>query len=157
MTFNNLKRLTDQELLSLYSEVLRTLRDNKVVRSSNNPAADRAEDLACRRFKLTLAPKSMKAYDAVDTNGKKYQIKSRRLTRENKSQLLGAIRNIRHANFDFLVAYVFNENFTVNKIYKISKRALLQLIAENKIGWSNANHGHVVNLRSEVLNQYIIK
>ena len=153
---SKLHRLSKMQLLRLYSEVLRALREKKVVRSSNNPAADRAEDLSCRRFNLKLASKSTKGYDAIG-RGKKYQIKSRRLTKENPSKLLGAIRNIHQANLDYLIAYVFNEDFTVRQIFKIPKKALLRLIKTKVVGYSKAQHGHVVNLQREELMGFRVK
>ncbi len=154
---SKLDHLSEMQLLKLYSDVLRTLREKKVVRSSNNPAADRAEDLACRRFHLRLASKSTKSYDAIG-RGKKDQIKSRRITKENPSMLLGVNRNIDHDGFDYLIAYVFNEDFTVKWIFKIRREALLQLIKTTKaVGYSKANQGHVVNLHRKELLEFRIK
>src|SRR5262249_4737427 len=53
-------------------------------------------------------------YDALDVNGKKYQIKGRRLTPQNSSTELSAIRNFNNRPFDLLVAVVYHPDFTVD-------------------------------------------
>src|SRR3989344_1397281 len=81
--YKNMKKKSTPSLLVCYSEILRELRRREVVRTSNSPTGDYAELLACKKFNLKPAPNSTKSYDATDNKGKRYQIKSRRLTAEN--------------------------------------------------------------------------
>src|SRR5947209_7395503 len=94
MTNEDLTALTVPDLLGLYVSVLAELRRRKVVRTSNNPVGDYAEWLVADRLNLALTNNSNAGYDAVDVNGLRYQIKSRRLTPENPSTQLGAIRDL---------------------------------------------------------------
>ena len=83
---------TDEEVGQVWARAMRELRNRDLIRSWNNPVADFAERLAAKELGLTLAPPVAQGYDATDTAGVRYQIKSRRLTPENKSRQLGVIR-----------------------------------------------------------------
>jgi hypothetical protein len=107
--------LTDRELLVLYGQILDTLRARGTTRSANNPVADYAERLCERALKLTLAPKSTTGYDGTDPEGHKIEIKARRITKENGSRQLSAIRGIHDHHFAFLAGVLFNADFSVMK------------------------------------------
>ena len=102
-------------VLDLFVAIAEDLKRRGVTRSTNNPVADLAELYFERALELTRAPKSTKGYDAIDADGKKYEIKGRRLTRENPSRELSAIRAVEQAHFDYLAGVLFNENLTVFK------------------------------------------
>src|SRR6516162_6569993 len=61
---------------------------------------------------LRPAPKSTKGYDAIDHDGKKYEIKGRRITSENPSRMLSAIRDCNARHFNYLAGVLFNEDFS---------------------------------------------
>jgi hypothetical protein len=107
--------LTDRELLVLYGRVLDTSRSRGTTRSANNPVADYAEGLCARALILTLAAKATTGYDGTDPSGKKIEIKARRLTEENGSRQLSAIRGIGDQRFDYLAGVLFNADFSVIK------------------------------------------
>lgn len=108
-----------RELLRLYSEIMRELRNQGVLRTHNNPVADYAEYIVSQTLHLELCDNSIKGYDAIDRNNIRYQIKGRRLTVGNPSCQLGVIRSIDKKEFDFLIAVLFNEDFSVKNVYKI--------------------------------------
>ena len=85
--------LTVAELLNLYSQVLRELRERGVIRTKNL-VGDIAEGLVASRLGLVLATSSNAGYEALDPNGMRYQVKSRLPTPENPSTELGAIRKL---------------------------------------------------------------
>jgi hypothetical protein len=102
------------DLLRLYAELLDELRRRGVTRSANNPVADYTEHLVSTKLGLTLGGNSASGFDAVDSDGRRYQIKGRRLTAQNRSTELSAIRNLPDRQFDFLIAVVFGPDFTVD-------------------------------------------
>ena len=102
------------DLLRLYAEVLDELRHRGVTRGTNNPAADYTEHLVASKMGLALGGNSASGFDAVDSEGRRYQIKGRRLTPQNKSTELSAIRNLPGRPFDFLIAVVYRPDFTVD-------------------------------------------
>jgi len=105
---------TDQQLLGLYSELMGEMRTRNMIRSSNNPVADYTENLVSKSLGLELAGQSTSGHDAIDTSGIRYQIKGRRLTPQNPSTQLSAIRNLQSNPFDLLAAVVFNPDFSVS-------------------------------------------
>jgi hypothetical protein len=104
-----------RELFSLYASILNELR-RRISRSTNNPVADYAEHLVSTALRLDVAGKSNAGYDAIDsTNGKRYQIKSRRITSHNRSRQLSFIRGLEEGRcpFDYLVGVLLEEDFSV--------------------------------------------
>jgi hypothetical protein len=112
---DGLKSYSPLELLRIHSGIGDELRRRGLIRSSNNPLGDLAEDLFCRAFQWRLAPASEKAADAVCSDGVRYQIKSRRLTALNGSRQLSAIRNLDARGFDQLAAVLFDDRYVVLK------------------------------------------
>ncbi len=133
----NLKDMDEQTLLHLYSDLMDELRDRELIRSSNNPVADYAEKVAVETLHLERAGKEAKGYDAIDGHIK-YQVKGRRITRHNNSRQLGVIRNLDEKLFDFIVAIIFNEDFSIKEIWKIPH----QFIKENS-RYSKIQNGHI--------------
>ncbi|MEX1243678.1 MAG: hypothetical protein WEB59_00640 [Thermoanaerobaculia bacterium] len=108
-----LNKLGTAELLKLFAEVLDELRTRRVIRSTNNPVADYTEQLVACALSLELRTKSTTGFDAVDSAGRRYEIKGRRPTSRNRSTQLSAIRGLEQKHFDFLAGVLFNEDFTV--------------------------------------------
>src|SRR5437870_1288193 len=103
-----------RDLLGLYCNVLEELRARGVVRSTNNPVADYTEHVVATALGLTLTRRSASGYDAIDAAGKQYQIKGRRLTPQNSSTQLSAIRNLPARPFDVLAAVMYRADFGVD-------------------------------------------
>ena len=109
----NLRTLGNHQILGLFADILEELGRRGVTRSKNNPVADYAEHLACRAFSLAPAEKSTKGYDATDSTGKKYEIKSRRKSIRSNPTRFSAICDLQNRHFDLLVAVLFSQDFTV--------------------------------------------
>jgi len=114
-----LLEMSDTELAKTWARCMRQLRVRNLVRTSNSPTGDYAERICCERFGLERKGFSEKSIDAIDVHGVRYQIKARRLTPENPSRQLGAIRDIEKQPFDVLLAVYFNEDLDVQEIWSI--------------------------------------
>lgn len=97
------KLLSIEQLLNQYTQILDELRERGVIRTENSPIGDYAEWLVAKCLGLTLKKSSNSGYDAIDTEGVKFQIKSRRITPKNPSTQLSAIRNLESQDFDYLI------------------------------------------------------
>lgn len=122
----DLADLKTSEVLQLYTNLLKELAIRKIVRNTNNPVAGVGETLVVRAFGLKRVPQSTKGYTATDNKGRKYEIKSRRLTPSNPSRMLSAIRECESGHFDFLAGVLFKEDFTLYKACLIPHKIVLQ-------------------------------
>ena len=108
-----LSDLSVSEILALHSDTLTALRDRGVIRSANNPTGDLAEYLFCKTFGWKQAKRSVKAYDAKDTENRRIQIKARRLTPESTSRQLSGFRSL--SGFEILAAVLLDEQYQVQR------------------------------------------
>ena len=123
----DLAAMSNLELLQTHGAVIAELRRRKVVKTKNNPIGDYTEWLVCDRLGLEIQGNNQAAFDAVDPqNGDRYQIKGRR-SRGNSVQF-SPIRRIENHEFDFVVAVVFHEDYTIRLAFRISYAAVIQLV-----------------------------
>ncbi|MAU09074.1 MAG: hypothetical protein CL607_04575 [Anaerolineaceae bacterium] len=108
----NLSQYSTSALLRMHGALLSELRSRGVLRSENNPTGDYAEYLFSRAFGWTLETNSRSGYDAIDSDGIRYQIKGRRLA-QRRSRQLSFIRNLDLKPFDFLAGVIFDADFSV--------------------------------------------
>ena len=127
-----LETRTDRELLALYAEVMRELRNRKTISSSNNPVADVAETIAAQTFGLKREANSKKGFDGTDSDGRRYQVKGRRLTPENKSTELSIVRNLEDNQFHYLLAIYFAEDFNIHEAVRLTHAAFTRHASYSK-------------------------
>jgi len=141
-----LASLSDLELLSLHSEILMELRSRGVIRTKNNPVGDYAEWLVSKALGMTLLSNSSAGADAIDADGMKVQIKARRVTPDNASRQLSALRNYEAADFDYLIAVIFDETYNVLDAYKIP-----HVVIRDYARHSDHVNAHIINLKGAIL------
>ena len=120
-----LETMSEVELLQTTSAVIAELRRRGVVKTNNNPIGDYTEWLVCNRLGLKVQGNSRAAFDAVDLQCKKYQIKGR--SSDNNSVQFSTIRNLEQGRFDFVIAVIFNEDYSVRLAVKILHGAVPNL------------------------------
>lgn len=143
----NLNSLSVKELLNLHSSIIDELKHRKIVRTKNNPIGDYTEWLVAKALGLELATNSSAGHDGVDSEGIKVQIKGRRITPENKSRQLSAIRKLDDKDFDQLAAVIFDENYEIIDAVLIPH----EVIAEYASYRSHVN-AHILHLKGKILN-----
>ncbi len=103
-----------------YAAILNALNEGGVVRTYNSPVGDYTEWLVSKKLDLNLEGNSKADYDAVGRNdGKKYQIKGCWMHKGRTRRQLSVIRDYEKHSFDYLIAVVFGEDFSVKEAYKI--------------------------------------
>ena len=120
-----LPTMSEVELLQTHSEVITELRRRGVVKTENNPIGDYAEWLVCKRLILQGQGGSKKAFDAIDRQGNRYEIKGRRSSAN--SVQFSTIRNLQQHGFDFVIAIIFDEDYSVRLAVKIAYDAVPKL------------------------------
>ncbi len=124
---DQLKKLSSLEILRLHAALLNELADRGVVRSKNNPIADYAEFIVAKSLALVLEGKSNKGFDAADSDGRRYEIKTRRERSTSKTILTSPIRDLEGEHFDELVIVLFAEDYTVKKAVQLPRRLVKQV------------------------------
>jgi hypothetical protein len=145
-SYDWLNALNNLELLSLHSEILTQLRSRGVIRTKNNPVGDYAEWLVSNALGMTLLSNSSAGADAIDADGLKVQIKARRVTPDNPSRQLSALRNYEAADFDYLIAVIFDETYNILDAYKIPHEVI-----RDYARLSDHVNAHIVNLKGAIL------
>lgn len=136
-----LKEKSIAELLALHVGALKELRARRVLRTENNPTGDLAEYLFCAAYGWDLEP--VKALDARDADGSRYQIKGRRLVGRNPNRQLSPIRDL--DGFDTLAAVLFDE------IYRVMRAALIPVsVVRDRSSYTSHTKSHTFVLQDEV-------
>ena len=107
----DLNQVSEIELLQTHGAVIDELLRRGVVKTRNNRIGDYTEWLVCKRMQLEMQPNSRAAFDAIDAEGIRYQIKGRQ---ENRPSVqFSAIRDLADHGFDFVIAVVFNADYSI--------------------------------------------
>jgi hypothetical protein len=148
----NLRELSVKELLQQHSAIIDELKRRSIVRTKNNPVGDYTEWLVAKGLGLELAGNSSAGYDGIDSEGVKIQIKGRRITPENKSRQLSAIRKLKEKDFDQLAAVIFNENYEI-----IDAVLIPHEVIEEYASYRSHVNAHILHLKGPILNDPRIK
>jgi hypothetical protein len=120
-------QLKNLDLVELYSEILKILKERGVIRTKNL-VGDIGEYLAIEHFNnskgksnLQFAPAGTKNIDAISRNGDRYSIKS---TTTNLTGVFYGLENPESKEqdtqkFEYLLIVKFKENFVVDKIIQL--------------------------------------
>ena len=123
----NLDGLEGYEVIALYSEILKTLKSRKIIRT-NNLVGELGEYLVIDHFNKTpnlpnliLAEQGTQNIDAISRQGKRYAIKS------VSSKTTGVFYGLNPPEekesdekiFDYVVIIIFDENYQMEKIIQL--------------------------------------
>lgn len=148
----NLRELSVKQLLQQHSAIIDELKRRSIVRTKNNPVGDYTEWLVAKGLGLELAGNSSAGFDGIDSKGVKIQIKGRRITPENKSRQLSAIRKLKEKDFDQLAAVIFNENYEI-----IDAVLIPHEVIEEYASYRSHVNAHILHLKGPILNDPRIK
>ena len=148
----NLQNLGIKELLCLQASITDELKKRKVVRTKNNPLGDYTEWLVAKALGLELQGNSKAGYDGIRKDGVRVQIKGRRITPDNKSRQLSAIRKLNDKDFDELAVVIFNENYDVIEALLIPHEVVSEYATYRK----HVN-AHILILKGPLLNDPRVK
>lgn len=118
----DLQAMSEVELLRTHKATIDELRRRGVVKTNNNPIGDYTEWLVCNRLGLEMQGNSQSAFDAIDRQGVRYQIKGRRSSAN--SVQFSPIRNLEQHGFDFVIAVIFDEDYSIRLAVKLSHETL---------------------------------
>ena len=153
----DLGQMSEIELLRTHAAIINELIDRNVVKTRNNPVGDYTEWLVSTRLGLQLQQNSKASFDAIDTDGTRYQIKGRRAigTRIQFS----AIRNLEAKGFDYVIGVAFNDDYSIRLALQLPHRLIPEFAkyqahtnAHNLILTDKAaEHPNVTDLRERLV------
>ena len=113
-----------KKLLNEYTHISEKLKKAGVIRTGK-VVADYGEYVVSKKLGLKLAGSSVnKGYDAVDTKGKKYEVKTRKATAWNKPTIFPVKQN-QISTVDFLIYIEFDNKWDIKKLLKIPAKKLV--------------------------------
>ena len=131
---NNRKMETNLEIQQLIANYIKSrdaLKESGILRTDRNLQGDYAEWIVAKKLNLTLSESTIqKGFDAVDAQGKTYQVKSRMVYAADQ-QTSFDFQSLDH-KFDYLIAVFFSKDLNVIKIIKVPYEVVLELAVKNK-------------------------
>ena len=123
-----------QQLIANYVESRDALKEAGILRTDRNLQGDYAEWLVAKKLNLTLSESTIqKGFDAVDAEGKTYQVKSRMVYAKDQ-QTSFDFQSLDH-KFDYLIGVFFSKDLDVIKIIKVPYEAVLERAVKNKTNY----------------------
>lgn len=106
-----------KKLLLNYRDILNQLRNLGGIRTGK-VVGDYGEYIASKKLNLELQKSTNKGYDAIDSAGKKYEIKSRKATHYNKPGVF-RVKEEQLQSSDFLIYVEFDDVWNLFRLLKI--------------------------------------
>lgn len=132
-----------KKLLIEYRDIITKLNQLGVIRTGK-VVSDYGEYIVSQKLGLKLMSSAVnKGYDAIDKQGKKYEIKTRKSTAWNKATIF-PVKKEQLETADFLIYVGFDDNWDVTQLLKIPTKEVKYNI-----------HNRVV-LNKELIKQYSI-
>lgn len=146
----NLSEMSPLALLQLHGAIIDELKKREIARTNNSPIGDYVEWLVSSELKLKLCDNSESGYDAIDSAGIRYQIKSRRFNQGESSAQLSAIRKLDQSTptFDFIIAIGLNPDFTLRYAAQIPHAVVKRITKHN----DHTNSG-ILHLRDSLFSE----
>jgi len=150
--FEKLFKLSNKQLLKLYTRIIITLEVRDVVRTQNSPIGDYTEWLVSKAYEYKLETNSKSGYDAVAKDGTKIQIKARRIMSSNDPKQLSAIRNLDKHDFDILIAVIYDKNCEIIEALSIPHK-----IIKEYAGYSGHVNSSILTITDKIKNDDRVK
>lgn len=141
----DLSKLTTRELLALWAQALRELRDRKVVRTFNNPIGDIAEALVALHYGGERGSFSQASWDVRTPEGELLQVKALRRTGAKTRRNLSPVRS---DGYDAVIVVIFTEDLRVEQAIRVPQPVVNELFA-----WRDHVAGRVITVTTKLFDQ----
>jgi len=139
----DLSKLTTRELLALWAQSLRELRDREVVRTFNNPIGDIAEALVALHYAGERGSFSQASWDVRTPEGELLQVKALRRTGAKTRRNLSPVRS---DGYDAVIVVIFTEDLRVDEAIRIPQPVVNELFA-----WREHVAGRIITVTRKLL------
>jgi|ERR1035441_1178277 hypothetical protein len=134
----DLSEMSTRQLLALWAQALRELRDREVVRTFNSPIGDIAEALVALHCGGERGSFSQASWDVRTRRGDLLQVKALRRTGAKTRRNLSPVRS---DSYDAVVVVIFTEDLRVEQAICIPQPVVNELFA-----WRDHIAGRVITL-----------
>ena len=139
----DLSKLTTRELLALWAQALRELRDREVVRTFNNPIGDIAEALVALHYSGQRSSSSHASWDVKTRRGELLQVKALRRTGAKGRRNLSPVRS---DGYKAVIVVIFTEDLRVERAIRIPQPVVNELFA-----WRDHIAGRIITVTRKLL------
>lgn len=123
-----------------YNQSLKEI--SQIMKGTKNILGEFAENLACLYYNSEKEQASQESYDIVRNDGKKIQVKSRRIDKIKSTQL----NVIRSWNFDILLVILFSEDGYVLRAIEVDVEAAKKFAKKN-----SHQNGYIITTNNDFL------
>ena len=141
-----LAAMSEIDLLRTHAATIAELKRRKVVRTRNNPIGDYSVWIVCRRLSLKMESNPSAPFEAINAQMRRYKIKGRR--EESRSVQLSVIRNLQDEIFEFLIAVVFNNDYSIRFAASIPYKAVVRMSK-----FKQHVNGHILTLTDDIVQE----
>lgn len=139
----DLSKMPTRQLLALWAQALRELRDRGVVRTFNNPIGDIAEALVALHYEGERGSFSQASWDVRTPSGELLQVKGLRRTGAKARRNLSPVRS---DAYDAVIVVIFTEDLRVEQALRVPKAVVNDLFA-----WRDHVAGRVITVTRGLL------
>jgi hypothetical protein len=138
-----LSEMPTRDLLALWAQTLRELRDREVVRTFNNPIGDIAEALVALHYGGERGSFSQASWDVKTREGELLEVKALRRTGAKTRRNLSPVRS---DGYDAVIVVIFTEDLRVDEALRVPRAVVNELFA-----WNEHVAGRIVRVTKELL------
>ncbi len=139
----DLSNMSTRELLALWAQSLRELRDREVVRTFNNPIGDIAEAVVAMHYSGERGSFSQASWDVRTRDGELLQVKALRRTGAKTRRNLSPVRS---DGYDAVIVVIFTEDLRVEQALRIPRSVVNELFA-----WNGHIAGRIITMTRKLL------
>ena len=139
----DLSEMPTRQLLALWAQSLRELRDREIVRTFNNPIGDIAEALVALHYQGERGSFSQASWDVRTRRGELLQVKALRRTGAKTRRNLSPVRS---DGYDAVIVVIFAEDLRVEQALRVP-----QLVVNELFAWNDHIAGRIITLTRTLL------
>jgi hypothetical protein len=138
-----LSEMPTRDLLALWGQTLRELRDREVVRTFNNPIGDIAEALVALHYEGERGSFSQASWDVKTRAGELLEVKALRRTGAKTRRNLSPVRS---DGYNAVIIVIFTEDLRVDEAIRVPREVVNELFA-----WNEHVAGRIIRVTKKLL------
>jgi hypothetical protein len=139
----NFSEMPTRELLALWAQALRELRDREVAPTFNNPIGDIAEALVALHYGGERGSFSQASWDVKTREGEMLEVKALRRTGAKTRRNLSPVRS---DGYNAVIIVIFTEDLRVDEAIRVPRGVVNEMFA-----WNEHVAGRIIRVTKKLL------